>query len=82
MAQEYKRQNLTTGDISDSEFMTPQQAGRLNSQLRVSAAPYRWMSVDGLNAGIEKPYPMCSGAPTVADCAKRGYCAREHACND
>jgi hypothetical protein len=29
-----------------------------------------------------KPYPFCTGNPTLGDCIKAGYCKREIACNN
>jgi hypothetical protein len=28
------------------------------------------------------PYPWCTGAPTVADCVKAGFCKRDPSCGE
>lgn len=38
--------------------------------------------VKGDDLRDQAPYPWCHGAPTVADCVARGYCAKNPGCGD
>lgn len=43
-----------------------------------------WLSSRGPGAGTWRaaPYPWCIGAPTIADCARRGYCPKDPNCGE